>query len=51
MYKRQIDAIATDHAPHTPDSKELPFDQAPPGMLGLEYALSLIHISEPTRPY
>lgn len=36
-----IDAIATDHAPHTPDSKELPFDQAPPGMLGLEYALAL----------
>ena len=36
-----VDAIATDHAPHTPDSKERPFDQAPPGMLGLETALSL----------
>ncbi|MGI9601449.1 MAG: dihydroorotase [Acidimicrobiales bacterium] len=36
-----IDAIATDHAPHTRDSKELPFDQAPPGMLGLETALAL----------
>lgn len=36
-----LDAIATDHAPHTPESKELPFDQAPPGMLGLEYALAL----------
>lgn len=36
-----IDAIATDHAPHTPESKELPFDQAPPGMLGLETALAL----------
>ncbi len=36
-----IDAIATDHAPHTPDSKELPFDQAPPGMLGLETAFAL----------
>ncbi|MGH1505209.1 MAG: dihydroorotase [Acidimicrobiales bacterium] len=36
-----IDAIATDHAPHTPDSKELPFDQAPPGMLGLETAMAL----------
>ena len=36
-----IDAIATDHAPHTPDSKERPFDQAPPGMLGLETALAL----------
>lgn len=36
-----IDAIATDHAPHAPETKELPFDQAPPGMLGLEYALAL----------
>lgn len=36
-----IDAIATDHAPHTPESKELPFDQAPPGMLGLEFAFAL----------
>ncbi|CAN5760666.1 dihydroorotase [soil metagenome] len=36
-----IDAIATDHAPHTQEDKELPFDQAPPGMLGLETALAL----------
>lgn len=36
-----IDAIATDHAPHTIDSKERPFDQAPPGMLGLETALAV----------
>ena len=36
-----IDAIATDHAPHTPETKDLPFDQAPPGMLGLEPALAL----------
>ena len=36
-----IDAIATDHAPHTSSDKELPFDEAPPGMLGLETALSL----------
>ncbi len=36
-----IDAIATDHAPHTPESKEAPFDQAPPGMLGLETTLAL----------
>jgi dihydroorotase len=35
------DAIATDHAPHAQESKELPFDQAPPGMLGLETALGL----------
>ena len=36
-----IDAIATDHAPHTQEAKEAPFDQAPPGMLGLETALAL----------
>ncbi len=36
-----IDAIATDHAPHAPEVKDLPFDQAPPGMLGLQTALSL----------
>jgi dihydroorotase len=36
-----IDAIATDHAPHPQEAKEAPFDQAPPGMLGLETALAL----------
>ena len=36
-----IDCIATDHAPHAPETKEQPFDQAPPGMLGLETALAL----------
>ncbi len=36
-----IDAIATDHAPHAPEDKEVPFDQARPGMLGLETALAL----------
>ncbi len=36
-----VDAIATDHAPHTQEAKEAPFDEAPPGMLGLETALSL----------
>jgi dihydroorotase len=36
-----VDAIATDHAPHAPELKELPFDQAPPGMRGLETALAL----------
>ena len=36
-----IDAIATDHAPHAPRSKEQPLDEAPPGMIGLETALGL----------
>jgi dihydroorotase len=36
-----IDAIATDHAPHTPETKERSLLDAPPGMLGLQTALSL----------
>jgi dihydroorotase len=36
-----IDAVATDHAPHTPEAKDVPLDEAPPGMLGLETALAL----------
>ena len=36
-----IDAIATDHAPHAQEVKEAGFDEAPPGMLGLETAFSL----------
>jgi dihydroorotase len=36
-----IDAVATDHAPHPPESKDVPFDQAPPGMLGLQTALPI----------
>jgi dihydroorotase len=37
-----IDAIATDHAPHSPVEKELEFDQAAFGMVGLETALPLV---------
>ena len=36
-----IDAIATDHAPHPPEAKDLPFDEAPAGMIGLETALAV----------
>ena len=36
-----IDAIATDHAPHAAEAKEQAFDDAAPGMLGLETALAL----------
>ena len=36
-----IDAIATDHAPHTDSEKDVEFDYAPFGILGLETALSL----------
>lgn len=36
-----IDAIATDHAPHPPERKAVPFAEAAPGLIGLETALSL----------
>jgi dihydroorotase len=37
-----IDAIATDHAPHTQAEKEVEFDAAPSGIVGLETALGLV---------
>jgi dihydroorotase len=36
-----IDAIATDHAPHTLNEKEVEFNKAPNGILGLETALGV----------
>jgi len=36
-----VDAIATDHAPHHPASKDVEFDRAPFGVTGFETALSL----------
>ncbi len=36
-----IDAIASDHAPHHPDEKELDFVASPNGVVGLETTLSL----------
>lgn len=38
-----IDAVATDHAPHAAELKDLPFDEAPAGMLGLEHAAALVY--------
>jgi dihydroorotase len=40
-----IDAIATDHAPHAPETKDVPFEEAPPGMLGVETAFAVAHTS------
>lgn len=37
-----IDIVGTDHAPHTQEDKDHPFDVASPGMLGLEEALSVV---------
>jgi dihydroorotase len=36
-----VDAIATDHAPHHYDEKQVEFDQAPFGITGLETAVAL----------
>ena len=36
-----IDCIASDHAPHTDEEKDTVFDDAPPGMIGLETSLAL----------
>ena len=38
-----IDCIATDHAPHTIEEKELDFIHSPCGMIGLESAFGLVH--------
>ena len=37
-----IDAIATDHAPHTPLEKDCEFSEASPGMMGLELCFGLL---------
>lgn len=38
-----LDAVATDHAPHADDAKDVAFEEAPPGMTGLETAFALLH--------
>ncbi|MBD3233119.1 MAG: amidohydrolase family protein [candidate division Zixibacteria bacterium] len=36
-----IDCVASDHAPHSPEEKDVEFNQAPFGMLGLETSVGL----------
>jgi dihydroorotase len=38
-----IDCIATDHAPHSIDEKEVPFEEAAMGVTGLETAFAALH--------
>jgi dihydroorotase len=38
-----IDCIATDHAPHSRDEKEVPFEQAPMGTTGLETSFAAVY--------
>jgi dihydroorotase len=46
-----IDAVATDHAPHSAEEKEAEFELAPPGIIGLETALAVVitELIEPGR--
>jgi dihydroorotase len=37
-----VDAVATDHAPHAPEAKQVAFGDAAPGMIGLETALAVV---------
>jgi len=37
-----LDAVATDHAPHAVEDKEVEYDQARPGTIGLETALGAV---------
>jgi dihydroorotase len=44
-----IDCVASDHAPHAQEEKELEYDAAPFGMLGLETSLGLV-LTELVKP-
>jgi dihydroorotase len=38
-----LDCVATDHAPHAPEEKELPLQEAAPGFLGQETAFTVLY--------
>jgi dihydroorotase len=38
-----IDCVASDHAPHPPETKDVPFEAAAMGVTGLETAFSVLH--------
>jgi dihydroorotase len=44
-----LDCIASDHAPHAAEEKQVELDHAPPGMIGLEttFALVMTHLVKP----
>ncbi|MBN2027783.1 MAG: dihydroorotase [Actinobacteria bacterium] len=43
LHDGTIDAIATDHAPHTVEDKEVEFDYAPFGMVGMESSFPVLY--------
>jgi dihydroorotase len=38
-----VECVATDHAPHQPEEKDVPFEQAAFGVTGLETAFAALH--------
>ena len=38
-----IDCVATDHAPHSDHEKDVPFEEAPRGVIGLETAAAAVN--------
>jgi dihydroorotase len=45
-----IDAVATDHAPHAAHEKDVPFEDAPNGVIGLEWAAAVVNTVSPLDP-
>jgi dihydroorotase len=45
-----IDAVATDHAPHASHEKDVPFEEAPRGVIGLETAFAVVRSSTGLDP-
>jgi dihydroorotase len=38
-----IDLVGTDHAPHSPEEKAVPWERAPFGVIGIETAAAVVH--------
>jgi dihydroorotase len=47
---RVIDIVATDHAPHSDAEKALPWEDAPNGVTGLEWAAAVVNTVTTMRP-
>ena len=45
-----IDAVATDHAPHASHEKDVPFEQAPSGVTGLEWSAAAVNTAVALDP-
>ena len=45
-----VDAVATDHAPHAAHEKDVPFEEAPFGVTGLEWAAAATHTAVDLGP-